>query len=811
LRRGGAAWALAFAFATLAGGCSRDARPNLVLVTLDTTRADRLGAYGDAAASTPNLDALAAEGVVFERAYASAPLTLPSHTTMLTGLDPNRHGVHDNGQFLVPISVETATELLAAAGYSTAAFVAAFVLGSQFGLDQGFAVYDDDVARSGDPLDLTVSSRPGGEVTDRALAWLRGSNRKPFFLWVHYYDVHMPRRPPAPFDALPDAYAGALSYVDAQVGRLREHLRAWRTDRETLLLVVADHGESLGEHGEATHGVVAYDSTLHVPLIAVGPGFARGERSQAFVTTADVGPTLLAAAGLPAAPGIDGRSLQALLGGAGPGDRVSWYENYNPHFSLGWSGITGVRAGRWKLTLEPDPIELFDVVEDPHELVNRATEEASVVAELRKEHARLAPSAPPTSTGLSAETAEQLAALGYTVAPQRFEPGAAPDPRKFVQAHALIELARARAMDGHLAGAIQALELLAESPIVRVQSLITLALAYAAAGRTADSVRAAEQLVEASGTDWARHLLVSALLRDGRPDEALATLEAGGAASGPSRQRSLLRAQAYLAASRPDDAWAETAPWLTRDRLDDEVLAQASRIVALRDAPADAIAWLGGQVGEGGWARLPKTALIFASMLQLDGRLAEARAVLEALGTEETNALAALARLEAEAGNRERALALYEAALAARPSALAWRRQLADLYGSAGRHEAAIAEYDQLLAANPANAKDWLDRGTERLRAGQRAPGEADLRKALALDAGLPEAHFNLGILEAGRGRARAAEEHFLAAVELRPDYVKAHLNLARIYRGRHDPRSAAHIEAAARASRDGASAGPRD
>jgi tetratricopeptide (TPR) repeat protein len=402
--------------------------------------------------------------------------------------------------------------------------------------------------------------------------------------------------------------------------------------------------------------------------------------------------------------------------------------------------------------------------------------------------------------GLSDETAAQLAALGYTFAPRRFEPGETPDPRKFVEAHGLIERARARAMSGHVADAIQALELLAESPIVRMQSLQTLVSAYVAAGRMADSVRAAEQLVEATAAEWARNMLVSALLRDGRPDEALATLEAGGAPSVPSWQWSFLRSEAYLALRRADDAWAEVAPWLERDPGDDDVLAAAARVIGFRDGPAEAIRWLEEGVGRPKQGQLPKTTSILARMLQLDGRVGEARTLLESLGAEDPDVVAALAQLEAETGNRASAVEHYEAALAARPSAVDWRRELADLYGSLGRQQEALSAYDAVIAANPASAEVWLDRGVERLRAGQIEGGESDLRKALVLDEALPEAHLNLGILEVGQGRSEAAEKHFLRAVELRPDYAKAHMNLARLYRGRNDPRAAQHAEAAARA-----------
>jgi membrane-anchored protein YejM (alkaline phosphatase superfamily) len=269
---------LAFGLLLLcATACERRTEgPNVVLITLDTTRADRLGAMGYAPAKTPVLDSLAARGVVFERAYASTPITLPSHTTILTGFDPNRHGVHDNGRFVVPESTETVAERLAAKGYETAAFVSAAVLDSLYGLNQGFQVYEDRTPRPRNPLVLAVPRRPGNEVTDAALSWLAKPRRAPFFLWAHYYDVHEPRRPPVPFKEIDNRYDGAIAYVDSEIGRLLAGVENAEAARETVIVVVADHGESLGQHGEVTHGVVAYDSTLHVPLIVSGPGFAKG-------------------------------------------------------------------------------------------------------------------------------------------------------------------------------------------------------------------------------------------------------------------------------------------------------------------------------------------------------------------------------------------------------------------------------------------------------------------------------------------------------------------------------------------------------
>lgn len=792
-----------FACAALLGlltACGHDERPNLVLVTLDTTRADRIGPMGDPQAQTPVLDALAARGVVFERAYASVALTLPSHTTMLTGLDPNRHGVHTNGHFVVPASLETVAERLAGQGYATAAFVAAFVLDSGFGLDQGFDVYDDEIESSRDPLSFAVPSRKAEQVTDGAIGWLSARDDRPFLLWVHYYDVHLPRRPPAPFDEIRDPYAGALAYVDAQLGRLLEALEGNGSRRESLVLVLADHGESLGQHGESTHGILAYDSTLHVPMIAAGPGFPKGARSAEFVATSDVAPTLLAAAGAQPLPGSDGRPLQGALAPGGSADRLTWFESYGPHFELGWQAITGVRSARWKLTLEPEPQELFDVAADPLENENRLEPETAVAASLREAHARLRPSEPPVAGELDGEVAAQLAALGYVVAPQQFEPGEKPDPRKFVEARGLVDLARERASRGHVADAIRVLEILAERPVVRVQALQSLAPVYAAARRTADAARCAERLLQLTGTPWARVELAAARVRNGEPAEALAVLQAGDSEGRLGRRSRLVGAGAHLALGHPEDALLAVAPLLEADPLDDEALALQVRARALRDGAATEIEPLAGRLAAVAPRRLPASTKLLAALLRAEGRYEEAARALAPLGADDPSVLALQAEIATESGDVARAMELYESALKARPAAFEWRRSLAELYG-AERGDEAVAQYDLLVAADPANAGLRVDRAVDEMRAGRWDEAEQDLREAVRLDGALPEAHFNLGLVAGQRGRERAAEEHYLRAVELRPDYVKAHMNLARIYRERGDPRAAVHAERAARGS----------
>ncbi|MGH9464339.1 MAG: sulfatase, partial [Thermoanaerobaculia bacterium] len=346
LRRRRSSLALA---ALLAAGCDRPAREgNLLLVTLDTVRADRLGAYGYAPATTPNLDRLAAEGVRFAQAQAAAPLTLPSHATILTGQLPPGHGLRQNGAPVAGPGLATLAGHLAAAGYRTGAFVGSFVLDHRFGLSQGFDVYDDEVERDVSMTAGLEAERPGGEVVDRALAWLAEDDGRPFFAWVHLYDAHAPYAPPEPFAAAHPGrpYDGEIAAVDAEVGRLLEQLQTQRLTEQTVFAVASDHGEALGEHGEPTHGVLLYEGSLRVPLILSASGILpAGWVVEEPVGLVDLAPTLATLVGHPWSAGGDGRDLSTALRARNEPPRADLYAETEYPTLFGWSGLAALRRG----------------------------------------------------------------------------------------------------------------------------------------------------------------------------------------------------------------------------------------------------------------------------------------------------------------------------------------------------------------------------------------------------------------------------------------------------------------------------------
>jgi arylsulfatase A-like enzyme len=361
---------------------------NVLLITLDTTRADRLGCYGRSQAKTPVLDRLARQGVLFERAYAPVPLTLPSHASMLTGLYPPEHGLHTNGQAALPEKLPTLATQMQAAGYETGAFVAAFVLDSKFGLDRGFETYDDDLSQSDPRLHGHHQYREGGLVIDAALNWLRPRSGKPFFCWVHLFDPHYPYL--AHEDRFGNQFAEApyeaeIAYVDAEIGRLISSLEKTGVMERTIVVIVGDHGESLGEHGELSHGMTVYDATLRVPLLVVSPGEGKaGHRVAEPVSQVDLTPTLLDRLGLSALPQASGRSLRAALRGEPITSVPCYAETDEPYDLAHWSPLRALVTGPWKYIRSPRA-ELYDLVADPHELTNLALKNPEQVQQLEGE------------------------------------------------------------------------------------------------------------------------------------------------------------------------------------------------------------------------------------------------------------------------------------------------------------------------------------------------------------------------------------------------------------------------------------------
>jgi choline-sulfatase len=408
--------------------CARPQAPNpppsILLVSIDTLRADRVGAYGDAAARTPNLDTLARDGVLFEKAFTVAPLTLPAHATMLTGLLPPEHGVRGNGSFALGRDPRTLAEALRARGLRTAAFVGGFPVARRFGLDRGFDTYDDAFERA-PGLHFDFAERPADRVVDAARAWL-GATAGPVFVWAHLYDPHAPYAPPERFRGS-DPYRGEIAFADAMVGRL---LETWRArPGPSLEVVTSDHGEAFGERGEESHGLFVYDTTLRVPLLLRGSGLPAGLRPSQPVSLRDLPATLAAWAG---AGGLPGRSLDRFWSKAAPSSAEPplYAETLAPRLDFGWSDLRAWRRGRHKYVRAPRP-ELYDLEDDPEESRNLAAARPDLIASLGRElQAALAGMGDVEARRpVDSDTSQRLRSLGYVQGPSGRGSGADPKDR----------------------------------------------------------------------------------------------------------------------------------------------------------------------------------------------------------------------------------------------------------------------------------------------------------------------------------------------------------------------------------------------
>src|SRR5262245_23940985 len=389
---------------------------NVLLITIDTLRADALGAYGNSRAATPLIDRLAAAGVRFDFAHAHNVTTLPSHANILSGRHPMDHRVRDNAGFRFPRTGETLATLLKAEGYRTGAFVSAFPLAARFGLARGFDVYEDAfVDRRTRPAFLE-QERPGTETVALARRWLEAGGTEPSFCWVHLYEPHAPYEPPEPFTTRfrDDPYAGEVAAADAALAPLLEPILSAGARGRTLVVLTADHGESRGEHGEATHGIFAYEAALRVPLVLYAPRLFASRTVASPARHVDLLPTILDALGVPVPPGLPGKSLLDAAEGRAAPSETTYFEALSGSLHRGWAPVFGVIRGGWKYVELPIP-ELYDLGADPREEHDLASREPARLESMR---ARLAPfradDAGARPSAEDAETRERLRSLGYT-------------------------------------------------------------------------------------------------------------------------------------------------------------------------------------------------------------------------------------------------------------------------------------------------------------------------------------------------------------------------------------------------------------
>ncbi len=412
---------------------SREAKLNVLLITLDTTRADRIGAYGWSKARTPNIDALAAGGVRFSRAYCPAPLTLPSHCSIMTGTYPLFHKVRNNGSYYLGPEAVTLGERLSDRGLLTSAFVASFNVDSRFGVDQGFAVYDD---RADDEQMLKTfrSERRGDKVADAFIGWLEANAGSRFFSWVHFYDPHMPHDPPSPYkeEFAADLYDGEVAFMDHELGRVVDALRAKGILDRTLIVIAGDHGEALGEKEELDHGIFIYEASMKVPLIFFADKrLPAGRIVDTNVRLIDIMPSVLDMLGIPVNPEVQGTSLLPFIEGRQSGDLPCYLESYYPPETYGWSELRGLVDGDWKFIRAPRS-ELYNLKTDPKEEKDLVGREAGTAARLNRKLDDIIKAATsktePGRRTLSKDEEARLRSLGYVGADASVKVGKGPLP-----------------------------------------------------------------------------------------------------------------------------------------------------------------------------------------------------------------------------------------------------------------------------------------------------------------------------------------------------------------------------------------------
>lgn len=572
------------ALIALAGACTATAPPprprDVLLITIDTARADRFSYTGGMVPGTPSVDALAAKGAGFLNAVTPVPLTLPAHASLMTGRLPASHTVRDNGFHRLPDGEVTLAEVLSGAGLSAAAFIGAEVLDARYGLNQGFGTYDERFGPEEPGGLLYYPERNAQAVVSAALTWLDSAGNRPVFVWVHLFDPHAPYRPPEPERSrFASGYDGEIAYVDRAIGTLVEGWGARRGLDRTLVVVAGDHGEALGEHGEKTHGVLVHDATLHIPLVIRAPGLPGGQRIAAVVSLIDVMPTICSLMGLPVPPAVEGRDLSPLLHGKPLAwSRASGYaESLYAFFHHGCAPLTALREGGWKVVHGVGD-EAYDLAADPgelHDLMPAHSGKAVALAGALREFASGLDASASEVELPDEETRRALASLGYASSGPVRVPGAVlRDPREALASLAAMAEADRRALAGDVDGAIAAYRAVIAAEPASVDARVRLAQVVTAAHRPADAIRPLAEAVAVDPEDpYLRRKLGNALEAAGKIREALEVYDSGLAA-------------------HPHDRDLRTGRWSCLDRLGRHapMLAEAEKAVA--DDPADGAARL---------------------------------------------------------------------------------------------------------------------------------------------------------------------------------------------------------------------------
>ncbi len=701
-------------------------RRNVILVSVDTLRADYLSCYGSEKASTPGFDRIAREGLLFENAASAAPTTLPAHASLLTGTSPFEHWVHDNVGFRLRQDLPTLASTLKARGYRTGGFVGSFVLDRKFGLARGFDVYSDETPET----DRGLRERRGEKVLEDAVAWIGREDQAPFFAFLHFFDPHRPYDPPPPFaptegnfDAL---YRGEVSYVDSLLQRLLAFLDARGLSESTVLVVTADHGESLGEHGEDTHGFFLYQSTLHVPLLIRAPGIRRGHRASALVRTIDIAPTLLELLGVEAPSSFEGVSFVSATGEVKTPDVEAHAETFVPRLHYGWSELRSLRRGNWKLILAPRS-ELYDVDSDPGEERNRIDEEETGARSLLEKLEELPGPENVQPESLDPGTLASLHALGYlggsapVPAPERSFTELS-DPKDKLAVYK--ELNELSAISDPTPADIERLALVLEQEPRSTKALSMYGNFSLDLHRPQDARNAFGRLLEIQPESYDGHYgLGRALASLGENDAARGSFEKARAldprsAQVYSRLSALEKSQGNLEAS---ELWLREALRVVPSRLLYQDLADLL-LSSGRDAEVSRMADEWNGPGAEAAAAYTRGQLLVSRGKADEGLIELDRAAR--LAPEDDNIEQALANTLSGLGRFDEAMLHYEAILHRAPCYLGALTNLGAVHERQGDVDEGIRSYERAIGCDPEYANAYRNLGAALARKG-------DLRRAL--------------------------------------------------------------------------------
>ncbi len=767
---------------------SAASRPNVLLVTFDTTRADRLSCYGNAAIRTPTIDALAAKGVRYTRCYAAAPITLPSHTSLLTGLYPTHHRLRDNGAGQLDEKAQTLAELLRNAGYRTGAVVGAVVLDARYGLNQGFDNYDDRISETHPTTGLHFAERPASAVTDAAAEWLNTRDNDPFFLWVHYFDPHSPYAPPGLHKGATEqeAYDAEIAFADGELGRLVTQIerRDASNGTKTLVVFTADHGESLHEHGEWTHGLFVYNATIQVPLIVTTLGDeAGGTVVDAPVSLVDVMPSLIQRLGIKEPYGLDGVPLPTEGAAKQDDSRAIYFETQLPLNTYGWSELEGVILGESKYIAAPTP-ELYNVVTDPTETTNLLAwgtqPDARFVRALRDAQ-KSAPDAPALAVGESSSDARvirQLAALGYVggARPSQDDTGPLADPKAMVALHDKATRASMR-IEGRqwsmAAGLIR--EVLSEDPdnFWVLDMLIELLQQPEAFSPAADVAR--WRLQSPLRPPWDEQLPAAVGLAAARTGQGAATLDMLQSLVTKKPHSADLRcalAAVLMQTGKSKEAQPHFVAALATDPRNAMALSGLGDLALLQGDTAEAIrryeaVTRGDSAGADVYAKLGQA---YERSGQMDKAL---RAYRDAIAKDENlvDVRLALAGLLARQGRPAEAIEHYREVVRQRPEDASVQYDMGLAFAGLQQYDAARRHFQRAVDLKPDFGDALINLGTVLVQQNDLSAAVSVLTKAKAIDAVAAEARYMLGVAAAHRGAVDETVRLYEEAIAIKPGY----------------------------------------